>query len=152
MGVARLGSMLIEIPKTVSEIMTREVASLDENDSLSNLQEAMRAMRFRHMPVTDGDHLIGLVTERDLLRVSTSSLWPHQREQDRALGERFRVRDVMVRDVLTVPPDTDIAEAGRLLLRERIGCLPVVDESNVLVGIVTSSDFIRVMVDPARRR
>lgn len=144
--------MLIEIPQKLSEIMTREVASLDENDSLSNLQEAMRAMRFRHMPVTDGDRLIGLVSERDLLRVSTSSLWPHQAEQDRALGERFRVRDVMVRDVITAPPDMDLAEAGRLLLRERIGCLPVVDENNVLLGIATSSDYIRVMVDATRAR
>lgn len=144
--------MFVEVPVKVSEIMTREVASLDENDTLSNLREAMRAMRFRHMPVTDGDHLIGLVTERDLLKISTSSLWPHQSEQDRALGERFRVRDVMVRDVLTVSPDTELAEAGRLLLRERIGCLPVVDDKNVLVGIVTSSDYIRVLVDAERGR
>jgi CBS domain-containing protein len=144
--------MLIEVPEKVSEIMTREVASLDENDNLSNLREAMRAMRFRHMPVTDEGRLIGLVSERDLLRISTSSLWPHQAEQDRALGERFRVRDIMVSDVLTVSPETSIEEAGRLLLRERIGCLPVVDASNMLLGIVTSSDYIRALLDALRGR
>lgn len=143
-------AMLIETPSKVSEVMTREVASLDESDTLSNLREAMRAMRFRHMPVTDENRLIGLVTERDLLRISTSSLWPHQEEQDRALGERFRVRDIMVRDVLTVSPETSLAEAGRLLLRERIDCLPVVDKDNVLVGILTSSDYIRVLTDGVR--
>lgn len=144
--------MLIEIPTQVSEIMTREVASLSEDDSLSNLREAMGALRFRHMPVTDGDRLIGLITERDLLRISTSSLWPHQGEQDRALAERFRVRDVMVRDVMTVSPDTDVEEAGRVLLRERFGCLPVVDRENVLVGIVTSSDYIRLVVNAIHHR
>lgn len=144
--------MQIDVPTKVADIMTREVASLDENDSLSNLAEAMRVMRFRHMPVTDGDRLIGLVTERDLLRASTSSLWPHRQEQDRELGERFRVRDIMVRDVMTVSPDADLAEAGQLLLRERIGCLPVVDEKNVLLGIITSSDYIRVMVDATHVR
>lgn len=142
--------MLIEIPDTVSEIMTHEVATLDENDSLSNLKEAMRALRFRHMPVTDDGRLIGLITERDLLRISTSSLLPHQGEQDRALGERFRVRDVMTRDVLTVSPQTSVEQAGKLLLRERFGCLPVVEADNTLIGIVTSSDYIRALVQGAR--
>jgi CBS domain-containing protein len=134
--------MRIELPETVSEIMTREVVSVEESDSLLNLLESMQALRFRHLPVTDGDRLIGLLTERDLLRLSTSELLPHHADQNRGLLERFRVRDVMVRDVRTVSPDTSLAAAGRLLLQQRIGCLPVVDGQNVLVGIVTSSDYV----------
>jgi CBS domain-containing protein len=140
--------MKVELPETVSDIMTREVVSVEESDSLINLIEAMRALRFRHLPVTDDDRLIGLLTERDLSALATSNLLPHHAEQSRGLFERFRVRDVMVRDVITVSPDTQLVDAGRLLLSKRIGCLPVVDAQNVLVGIVTSSDFVASLVRP----
>ncbi len=138
--------MWTDFPATVSLIMTREVVSVGENDSLANLLESMQALRFRHLPVTDDDRLIGLLTERDLLRLSTSNLLPHRTEQDRALFQRFCVRDVMVRDVISVTPDTPVTTAGHLLLDKRVGCLPVVDLNNQLVGIVTSSDFVACMV------
>jgi CBS domain-containing protein len=134
--------MLIEIPSTVSDIMTREVVSVDEDDSLQNLLESMRALRFRHLPVTDADRLIGLITERDLLRASSSDLLPHGASQSRELFERFRVRDVMVRDVVVVHPETSVLVAAQRLREKRLGCLPVVDSNNVLVGILTTSDCI----------
>jgi CBS domain-containing protein len=142
--------MWIEIPATVSLIMTREVVSVEESDSLTNLLESMHALRFRHLPVTEDDRLIGLVTERDLLQISTSNLLPHRTEQDRALFARYRVRDVMVRDVISVNPDTPITTAGQLLLDKRVGCLPVVDSNNDLVGILTSSDFVASVVRAAK--
>lgn len=144
--------MAIDIPTSVAEIMTGEVVSVEETDSLVNLFESMRALRFRHLPVTDQNRLIGLITERDLLGISSSSLLPHRAQQNRELFERFQVRDVMVRDVVTVSPDTSVADAARLLLDKRIGCLPVVDAANDLVGIVTSSDFVASFERVARRR
>jgi CBS domain-containing membrane protein len=130
-------------PRVVSEVMTSDVVSVSEDDTLSALVQSMRAMRFRHTPVTDGDRLVGLLTERDLLSASASSLLP-SRESDEFLQKRFHVRDVMTRDVATVSPSTSLKQAGELMLKRRIGCLPVVDEKNVLVGIVTSSDFLEL--------
>jgi CBS domain-containing protein len=52
----------------------------------------------------------------------------------------------MTKDVATVSPSTALRQAGALMLEKRIGCLPVVDEKNVLVGIVISSDFLRVAI------
>jgi CBS domain-containing protein len=141
--------MLIEIGANVSEIMSTEVISVEETATLVNLLESMRALRFRHLPVTDDDRLIGLISERDLLGVSASSLLPHGAQQDRSLLERFRVRDVMVRDVITVTPETPITVAARLLLDKRIGCLPVVNAQQELVGIVTSTDFVACVVRAA---
>jgi CBS domain-containing membrane protein len=106
----------------------------------------LKTLRFRHLPVTDEDRLIGLVTERDLLACSTSDLLPHRESADRFLLERFRVHDVMVRNVVTVSPQTSLHAAGKLLLEQRFGCLPVVDEENKLVGILTSSDFVKLCV------
>jgi CBS-domain-containing membrane protein len=141
--------MRIDLPSTVSMIMTTDVVTLEESDRLSNLLESLQALRFRHLPVTDDGRLIGLLTERDLLRVSTSNLLPHRAQHDRSLFERFCVRDVMVRDVVTVSPETPIAVAGQLMLDKRLGCLPVVNASNDLLGIVTSSDFVRAMTKAA---
>jgi CBS domain-containing protein len=102
----------------------------------------MRLFRFRHMPVTDEGKLVGLVSQRDLLRIAGSSLLPNAGEQTAALQRRFRVQDVMTRDVRTVGPDTPIAEAARLMHAEKLGCLPVVDTANVLRGILTEADFV----------
>lgn len=135
------------LPRVVSEVMTRDVVTADENDNLLNLLGTLKALRFRHLPVVDDDRLIGLLTERDLLAVSASDLLPHRSDADRLLGERFHVRDVMVRDVVTASPEMSVRDAGKLLLKQRYGCLPVVDEANKLVGILTSSDFIRMVVN-----
>jgi CBS domain-containing protein len=144
--------MLIEIPSTVSDIMTREVVSVDEDDSLQNLLESMRALRFRHLPVTDDNRLIGLITERDLLRASSSDLLPHGAAQSRELFERFRVRDVMVRDVVVTHPETSIIGAAQLLREKRVGCLPVVDANNVLLGILTTSDCVGALAQATPQR
>lgn len=132
-------------PERVSEVMTKDVVSVTEDQTLADLLESMRSMRFRHTPVTDDGRLVGLLSERDLLRMSSSSLLPH-RNGDEILHRRFHVRDVMTKDVVTVLPATLLRHAGALMLDKRVGCLPVVDEKNVLVGIVTSSDFIRVAI------
>jgi acetoin utilization protein AcuB len=140
------------LPDCVGDIMTRDVATLNENDSLAHLQASLGALRFRHLPVTDGERLIGLVSDRDILGVSASNLSPHRLEQDRLLMDRFAVRDVMTTKVVTVSPRTPILEAGRLMLSHRISCLPVVDDTNMLKGIVTSSDFIRLFVEHLAER
>lgn len=139
--------MSLRIPETVGDIMTRDVVSVDEEDNLLNLLESMRVLRFRHTPVTADGRLIGLLTERDLLRLSASTLLPNREESDQFLQKRFRVRDVMIRDVTTATPTTGLRQAARALLDQRVGCLPVVDDDNVLIGIVTSSDFVKLALE-----
>jgi CBS domain-containing membrane protein len=130
------------IPETVGQIMSRDVLTLSEDQDLAHLETTMRLFRFRHLPVTDEGKLVGVVTQRDLLRIAGSSLLPHAGEQTQALQRRFRVRDVITRDVRTVRPDTPLAEAARIMNAEKLGCVPVVDGANVLRGIVTEADFV----------
>jgi CBS domain-containing membrane protein len=144
--------MILEIPSTVANVMTRDVVTLDENDTILHLLDTLKALRFRHLPVTDGDRLIGLVSETDLLGIASSNLLPHHREQDRQLQQRFHVSDIMVRKLVTVRPGTSLKEAGRMLLTDRFGCLPVVEADNVLVGILTMSDFVKALVHAGPRR
>ena len=137
-----MGARMEPIPETVAQIMSRDVLTLSEDQDLTHLETTMRLFRFRHMPVTDDGKLVGLVSQRDLLRIAGSSLLPNAGEQTVALQRRFHVQDVMTRDVRTVRPDTPLAEAARLMHAEKLGCLPVVDAANVLRGILTEADFV----------
>lgn len=131
-------------PRVAADIMSRELVTLQETQNLRFLPEVMKLFRFRHMPVVDGDRLVGLVTERDVLRVSASSLLPTAREQTDFLARSFVVRDMMTRDVRSVHRETPLADVARLMHREKIGCVPVVDGENSLVGIITEADFVQL--------
>jgi CBS domain-containing membrane protein len=133
-------------PRIAADIMSRDLVTLQETQNLRFLPEVMKIFRFRHMPVVDRERLVGIVSERDVLRVSASSLLPTASEQTDYLARSFIVRDMMTRDVKTVHPDTPLAEVARLMHREKLGCLPVVEGENTLVGIITEADFVALGV------
>ncbi len=131
-------------PVLVSEIMTPKVMTVFEEDNLLNIEEGMTHFKFRHLPVVDGKKLVGLVTQRDLLRIAASALEPNAEQKNAKMKERLFVRDVMQRDVVTVLPDTPILDAGRLLWNNKMSCLPVVNEARELLGIVTEADYVKL--------
>jgi len=132
----------------VRDLMTRDVVTLEEDENLLLADDVMRLGRIRHLPVVGaGRKLVGLVTHRDMLRASVSSLAGIGRVEDATIKRAIPVREVMARDVVTIGPDRPAVEAAELLLHRKVGCLPVVDEDGRLVGIVTEADF----VDLARR-
>jgi CBS domain-containing protein len=113
---------------TVNEIMTPDPVALRRGDTLQKAAREMALGAIRHLPVVDpAGYLIGLVTHRDVLRA----------------GAEGTAGDIMTTDVLTVAPDTSACEAAYLLLRHKIGCVPVTDATGALRGIVTESDFVR---------
>jgi CBS domain-containing protein len=122
--------------------MTRDVVTVWAHDRLDRPWEVMQVRRIRHLPVLDDkNRLIGLVTHRDLLAASQSSL-SFTNEAERVLGWAH-VADVMETHLSTASPEEPAAEAGRRMVRHKIGCLLVVDEGGRLVGIVTEEDFLR---------
>jgi CBS-domain-containing membrane protein len=131
-----------DLPRIAADIMTKEVVTLEETDSLEFLDESMRILQFRHLPVVDGDRLIGMVSQRDLLSISASSLLPAGRQQSKLLTRKFTVRDIMTRNVVTVGPEMPLTHVAALLRQKRVGCLPVVKGENTLVGVITEADFV----------
>jgi CBS domain-containing protein len=136
--------MINEQPRFVGELMSRDVVTVEEDATLENLDESMRTLRFRHMPVVDGKRLIGLISQRDVLRVSASTLLPAGRKQTEFLTKKFAVRDIMTRDVQTVRAEMPLRDAAQLMLQGKVGCLPVIDAENNLVGIITEADFVKL--------
>lgn len=126
----------------VSDLMQREVATLEAADSLDLADDVMRLGRIRHMPVVSGGRLVGILSQRDLFRAAVSSAMKMHRSAEREWLAKIPVRDVMTGTVVTVSSGASLAEAVQLMLDRRIGCLPVVDDGR-LVGLLSESDCLR---------
>jgi CBS domain-containing protein len=129
--------------------MTRNIVTLREDDDLFSIQRGMDKYKLRHLPVVNGDKLVGLITHRDVMRFTHSSSEDDDIDQaiDLMKQEESFVADIMKRDVKTVGRDTPLKRAAQMLVENHYGCLPVVDEDNKLVGIITEFDFTRMAAE-----
>lgn len=128
---------------SVSEIMRQEFVSLEAGDRVDFAEQIMRLGRIRHLPVVSQGRLVGIVSNRDLLSASLSKVLEFTRERQKAFLGTVDVQEVMTRDVQTVPPETSLDEAARLMLRHKIGCLVVVGPEGTPLGLLTESDLLR---------
>jgi len=110
---------------------------------LDLVDDVMNLGRIRHMPVLEGGRLVGVVSQRDLLAASLSKVMDVDAGERRTFMRSIEVGVVMTRDPLTVAPETTLREAGRLVLKHRIGCLPVVDPEGRMQGLLTETDLLR---------
>lgn len=121
----------------VSEFMTTDLFSVQPTDIIELVAEMLDWRKIRYMPVEDSEgNLAGLVTSRLLLRYYVSS----RKRED--VSEKV-VGDIMIRDPYTIDPDATITEAMDIMRTKGIGCLPVV-QNNELIGIITEMDFLRI--------
>ncbi|MCP3957126.1 MAG: CBS domain-containing protein [bacterium] len=131
----------------VSDLMTRDVVAARPDDSLATLRDLMFERDVRHMPVIEGEaDLVGLVSQRDLLRSSLIEQPDMPDFIEDALLERLRVRELMTTGVVSIEPERDIREAAQIMFENKYGCLPVTLGTR-LVGILTESDFVRLMAE-----
>jgi len=131
------------IPR-VAGLMTTPPITIRAEDRLSTAWRIMRTRRIRHLPVVDGSgRLVGLVSHRDLLAASSSSIIANSEEDRVQLLTWAHVGDVMETHLSVAHPDESASDAGERLLRHKIGCLPVVEGDAQLVGVVTEEDFLR---------
>ncbi len=128
----------------VSDLMTEEVVTLDQNEELALADQFMSLGRIRHLPVIDSDEtLVGIVSQRDLFQGGLLKALGYGSVAKEKLLAAIKVKEVMQTNVHAAPPDMRIREAANLMVDNKIGCLPVVREGRV-VGILTESDFVRL--------
>jgi len=121
---------------TVANLMTRDLVTLGPFDDLSLAETILALGGIRHLPVVEqNQRLVGLISQRDLLRACSNV--PPETQRTRL------AREVMTVHLHTVRSFTPLSQALEMLLKNRIGCLPVVDEGGRLVGIVTEGDAVR---------
>ena len=118
----------------VKNQMSRKVVTIPPETSILRAMEVMRENSIRHLPVVEGEDLVGLVTEGDLRQGSLLSL-----------VDKVSIEDVMIKNPLTISPDASVEEAAKIIYRHKVGGLPVVKESK-LVGIITIVDLLQSFI------
>lgn len=126
---------------SVADFMTKDLVTVREVDDLALAESLLRLGGIRHLPVVREKKLVGILTQRDLLRSGQSGT-PAARE--------LPVSEIMTKDPTSVRPGLGLAQAARLMLERKFGCLPVCDDDGTLVGIVTEADFVRFAADVVR--
>jgi CBS domain-containing membrane protein len=132
----------------VKDIMTKELFFLHPGRKLDMVDDVMKWHNIRHIPIiSDQGRLVGLVSQRDLLRHAISNQAPITEEEQRKILEYILVDDVMQTNVLTIPEDAKLNEAASIMIENKIGCLPVVNDDDMMVGILTDTDFIKLALN-----
>lgn len=121
----------------VRDAMTPRPVVTSPEGSIAEAYALMRRGRFRHLPVVSDGVLAGVVSERDLRAVDSLGASPEH-------GNRL-VRAVMSSDPITISPDDPVEQAARLMLENKVGCLPVIEDGH-LAGIITEADIFRAFV------
>lgn len=127
----------------VGEHMSKPAIVVSPATPVTAAMKLLRERRVRRLPVVEDGKLVGLVSERDLLRAMPSTATTLSVWEIPELLERLHVKDVMTRDVVTVSASTPIQDAAQLLIDHRIGGLPVLEDGRV-VGVITETDIFRV--------
>ena len=132
---------------TVKEIMTTRVVTVSMDDSLRSVRGLFEQHRFHHLLVVEGHKLVGIISDRDLLRNLSPFLGHNlsERTQDAATLNK-RAHQIMTRGLISAGPDTTLQAAVELMLKQRISCLPIVDEQSRPLGIVTWRDILETLV------
>jgi CBS domain-containing protein len=129
----------------VRDLMTRPAVTVGPTAPLRDVIRLMEASHIRHVAVADADHLLGLISHRDVLRSQEGSLSGALSSQQAHMNRWIEARWVMTKEVRTVYPDTPALEAALTLRSHGYGCVPVVDQGR-LVGMLTDSDFVEYAI------
>jgi CBS domain-containing membrane protein len=131
----------------VASIMTKEVVKLNLSDDLTKAETLFKKHHIRHIPVVNGNKIIGMLSYTDLLRISfADSIEDDEDTVDTTVYNMFSVEQVMAKNLVTVSADATIKEVAEILAVREFHALPVV-EGGLLVGIVTTTDLIKYLID-----
>ncbi len=132
----------MSLPQLVRDIMSTDLVTITPEESLAEALLRMRRHDVRRLLVTDESGLVGIVTDRDVrLAADSPFLDETPAEAFQKLAEH-RVADIMTTSLTTIEPQAPIVDAAKLVQVARVGGLPVVDDNDNLVGIVTRTDLI----------
>jgi len=130
----------------VSQLMSRDVVKVSMDDTLAEIKLIFEEHRFHHVMVTENGQIVGVISDRDLLKnISPFMGRLDERNQDLNCLRR-RAHQIMTRKLVCTAEDVSPREAMQIMLREHISCLPVVDGRRRCVGVVSWRDLMSYAV------
>lgn len=131
----------------ISKIMTKNVITLDHNDTLEHAESMFKKYNIRHIPVVKNEEIIGMLSYTDLMRISfADAVDEDEHFVDTVVYNMFNIEQVMASNVVSVPSSFTVKEVAKILASREFHAIPVVD-NNKIVGIVTTTDLIKFLLD-----
>ena len=130
----------------VKDFMTRKVVYISPETTVAHAADIMRAQELHRLPVIENDQLVGLVTEGTIAEASPSKATSLSIYEMNYLLNKTKIKDIMIRDVVTVSQFASLEDATYLMLKNKIGILPVVDNQQVY-GVITDRDVFRAFLE-----
>ena len=128
---------------SIDAIMSTNLITVPPSATLAEARALMHDNRIHHIPVVDGDQLMGLITLTNVLAATDSFL---RDDKSRIHANEIGIQDAMVTDVATVDVNASLRHAALFMEKHKIGCLPVLNDGT-LVGIITDTDFVAVAIN-----
>lgn len=130
----------------VKDFMTRKVVYISPDTTIAHAADMMREQKLHRLPVIENDQLVGLVTEGTIAEASPSKATSLSIYEMNYLLNKTKVGDVMIRDVVTISQFASLEDATYLMLKNKIGILPVVDNEQ-LYGVITDRDIFKAFLE-----
>jgi len=128
---------------SVKRIMSKNVTTVDPYDSLRIVKEIFDSTRFHHLLVVESEKLLGVVSDRDLLKVLSPSVGTLRETAKDAASLNKKVHQIMTRKLIVLEEDASIYDAVRVFNNHNISCIPIVDEEQMLAGILSWRDILK---------
>lgn len=129
----------------ITEIMSKNPITISPSKTLYEVEELLNRHNIRHIPVIDGDRLVGVISRSDLLKISVADLNDDEDGVESVIFDNYTISQVMTKMPVFIDISYSVKDAAELLSQQSFHSLPVVDEGK-LIGIVTSTDLIKYLI------
>lgn len=136
----------------ISQVMRRKLITLDMDDTLANAKNLFESHNIHHLLIKDNDVLTGIITDRDLWQHLSPTVGTRKETSQDSLILNKKVHLIMERDLVTATKDISLTDAILLFHDKKISCLPVVNDNNTAIGIITWRDIIQILAQQHRRK
>jgi len=154
--------------RTAKDIMTTKVITISKDATIGELSRMLLKNRISGVPVVDGEgKLIGMVTDADIITEDMEPMFPiyfdpliisyafienfEKYQKDAKEYLETKVEEIMARRVKSVKKETPVSDIARIMVKDRINRIPVVDENNKVIGIIARADILKSMVVDAEK-
>lgn len=133
--------------ESITKIMSANLTTVQLGQPLSDVRKLMCNAHFHHIPVVDGKKLVGLVSFTDLMKINVLISGADERTVDTIIDQQFTIADIMTSNLTAIRQTETVRQAAELLSKGHFHSLPVVDDDENVVGIVTTTDLIHYLSD-----
>jgi CBS domain-containing membrane protein len=130
----------------ISEIMSKDLITLNISDKMEDAKKIFEENSIRHIPVIENKTIVGMLSYSDILKVGYADVSDDDKNIEFSVFDWFTIKQVMTKNLYLVPSNSTVKEVGAMLIEKEFHALPVADDGE-LVGIVTTTDFIRFLVE-----